>query len=212
METLHLVRHGEVDNPDGVVYAMLPGFGLSAAGNAQAMAAASHLARSAARLVISSPLQRAVETATPIADRLGVVLRLDDRVTEWHLARRWAGVRWTDLAEQFPGELEAYLAAPADLPFDVESIAQVADRMAEVVAALDTPANGPIVVVSHQDPIQSLRLRLTGRDLAELGRDKPGHGTVITLSRNGDGWSETETWSPPGPFTPFPPGASGADT
>ena len=69
---LLLVRHGEVLNPDHVVYADLPGFGLSNRGRAQAEETAEHLATSGAAVVVSSPLLRAVQTAGPIADRLGV--------------------------------------------------------------------------------------------------------------------------------------------
>ncbi len=196
------MRHGEVHNPDHVVYAGLPGFGLSPAGATQAAAAAGHLAAAGADLVVASPLQRAVETATPIADALGVVVRLDERLTEWGLATRWAGVVWEDLPARFPGELEAYLATPTVLPFASETIAEVAERVADVVAEIDVPA---AILVSHQDPIQAARLALTGRDLAGLGRDKPAHAAVITLERDGGGWREIAAWEPPERSTPFPP-------
>lgn len=201
---LHLVRHGEVYNPDHVVYAGLPGFGLSATGRAQAMAAAAHLAGSGATIVISSPLQRAVETATPIADALGVTLRLDERLTEWGLAARWAGVVWEDLPTRFPGELEAYLATPADLPFTPEPLDAVAERMAAVASEI---VDGDAVLVSHQDPVQAARLNLTGGALSDLGVGKPAHASVITLERTADGWRELAAWEPDEPSAPFPPPA-----
>jgi broad specificity phosphatase PhoE len=203
-QRLHLVRHGEVHNPDHVVYAGLPGFGLTPAGTAQALAAARHLAGSGAAIVISSPLQRAVETATPIADALGVTLRLDERLTEWGLATRWAGVVWEDLPTRFPGELEAYLATPADLPFAPETLAAVAERMAAVVAEIGA---GDAVLVSHQDPVQAARIALTGGSLADLGVDKPSHASVISLERTAEGWRELSVWEPPDRSAPFPPPA-----
>lgn len=204
LERLHLVRHGEVHNPGGVVYADLPGFGLSPVGALQAEAAAGHLADSRAGLVVCSPLERAVATAEPIARRLSVPLRVDARLTEWRLAQRWAGVPWAELSTRFPGELEAYLAAPADLAFAAESIHEVAARMAGVVADLDREAVATAILVSHQDPVQALRIVLTGRDLASLNVDKPAHATVVSLTRTPGHWAES-SWSPPIPSDPFPP-------
>jgi broad specificity phosphatase PhoE len=192
---LELVRHGEVHNPRHLVYASLPGFGLSEAGLEQARAIASRLAADPPGVVVSSPLERAVQTAAPIADAAGVPLRTDERLIEWRLLDRWAGVVWGDLAETHPGETEAYLATPHDLPFSPEPIEAVARRMASVVADLGIEfPGGHAAVVSHQDPVQALRLHLTGRSLARLGRDKPGHGTVLTLRPE---WVETERWDPP---------------
>ena len=78
-----LVRHGEVDNPLGVYYGRLPGFGLSDGGRCQAHAAAVYLAQRATTsmlpppespqvpaAVYCSPLRRAHETARILADRL----------------------------------------------------------------------------------------------------------------------------------------------
>lgn len=203
---LHLVRHCEVHNPDHVVYADLPGFSLSAAGRQQALATARHIASLGADIVVSSPLERAVETAAPIAEALGVPLHTDDRLTEWRLGTRWAGVVWERLDEVFPGELDAYLSHPADLPFSPESIVDVAARIRRAIdeAGAGHPGRAA-VVVSHQDPVQAARLALTRRSLDRLPIDKPGHGTVITLDP-GDPWVEVARWDPPEPeTTAFPP-------
>ncbi|MDT7721991.1 MAG: hypothetical protein QOE94_3002, partial [Mycobacterium sp.] len=63
---VHLVRHGEVYNPEGVLYGRLPGFSLSDKGIQQAQAVAESLADRDIVAVIASPLQRAQETAAPI--------------------------------------------------------------------------------------------------------------------------------------------------
>ena len=75
--TVHLLRHGEVHNPDGVLYGRLPEFHLSELGREMARTLAEHFReRSAqgARIVhlAASPLTRAQETAQPIADALGL--------------------------------------------------------------------------------------------------------------------------------------------
>lgn len=206
LRALHLVRHGEVHNPDHVVYADLDGFGLSGTGRRQAISAAEHLGKESCNAIVASPLDRAVETAAAIAAAADLTPTIDDRLTEWSLGMRWAGVGWDDLPDRFPGELEAYLAQPTDLDFVSETIGQVAARMAQVVAELSTDnPDGSAVIVSHQDPIQALRLLLTGRPLSDLNLDKPEHCSVITLQPAGQGWSEVSVWNPEIASEPFPP-------
>ena len=64
---VHLVRHGEVDNPRGVIYGRLPHYHLSADGALMAKAAADFLSDRDVTVLRCSPLTRAVETAAPIA-------------------------------------------------------------------------------------------------------------------------------------------------
>ncbi|MEE9582893.1 MAG: histidine phosphatase family protein, partial [Acidimicrobiia bacterium] len=86
------------------------------------------------------------------------------------------------------------------------SIAEVAARMAMVVDDLgDQYPGGAATIVSHQDPIQALRLQLSGRSLSGLQTDKPVHGCVITLISRPSGWSEAASWVPAIESSPFPP-------
>ena len=205
---LSLVRHGEVHNPGHICYGDLPGYGLGPNGRRQARAAGAYLAPSGADLLLCSPLLRARETAAIIGRSLGLGPVADDRLTEWRLATRWAGAAWEDLPALFPGELEAYLSHPADLPFSPESIAAVAERVVDLVEELGRSHPGSrAVLVSHQDPIQAARLRLTGQPLSSLPVDKPGHGSVLTLEP-GTPWSLAARWDPPGPVASFPPALS----
>jgi broad specificity phosphatase PhoE len=79
---VHLVRHGEVHNPTGVIYGRMPGYHLSRDGVAMARAAAEFLAPRDVTVVRCSPLDRAVETAAPIAEQFGVPAVVDDRLIE----------------------------------------------------------------------------------------------------------------------------------
>ena len=79
---VHLVRHGEVHNPGRILYGRLPGFQLSEAGRLMAKAAADFLADRDITVLKSSPLQRAVETAEPIAAEFGLQAEIDDRLIE----------------------------------------------------------------------------------------------------------------------------------
>ncbi len=190
-----LVRHGEVHNPEGVVYADLEGFGLSELGRAQAAATATRLP--AGSTIMVSPLQRAVETANIIAGDIAASVTVDEDLTEWRLGQRWAGEIWESIDERFPGELTAYLEHPHDLDFAEETLAILAARVAGAVRRHRLASQGPLVIVSHQDPIQAARLELTGRTLIDLHQDKPGHAAVVTLEGSGDGpWDEIAMWAP----------------
>jgi broad specificity phosphatase PhoE len=79
---VHLVRHGEVHNPDGVLYGRRDGFHLSDLGKQMAEKTAAALASRDVAVVLSSPLERARETAAPLADRLGLEVGIDERVIE----------------------------------------------------------------------------------------------------------------------------------
>ena len=79
---VHLLRHGEVDNPHGIIYGRLPGYHLSATGRLMAEAAADFFAERAVVALYCSPLERAQETARPVAERLGLPVVTDDRLIE----------------------------------------------------------------------------------------------------------------------------------
>ena len=64
---VHVCRHGQVDNPDHILYGRLPGYGLSALGHAMAERLGEHFADAPLVQLRVSPLQRAKETLAPIA-------------------------------------------------------------------------------------------------------------------------------------------------
>ena len=79
---VHLLRHGEVFNPDGILYGRLPGFRLSENGIRQAKIVAGALADADLAAVLASPMQRAQETAAPIAAAHGLEIDTEDRLIE----------------------------------------------------------------------------------------------------------------------------------
>ena len=190
------MRHAEVSNPEHIVYASLPGFGLSARGAVQAGATARYLGRRPLVAVWSSPLERAVRTAEAIATRLGEPVRVDPDLSEWKLMDRWAGTAWDDLELTFPGELTAFLSRPDQLDFTPEPLAALGERVAGAVRRLQVSyPQGEVVVVSHQAPIRAATLLLTGEPLSRFWDAKPGHGAVITL-QPGARWAVEATWQP----------------
>ena len=92
--TVHLVRHGEVFNPQQLLYGRLPGFGLSRRGREQSRAAAQWLRARSLAALYNSPMQRARETAAILAEQPGVPPpNVDARLNEVHNAPRWH-CRW----------------------------------------------------------------------------------------------------------------------
>src|ERR1700689_4905658 len=79
---VHLVRHGEVENPRGVLYGTIPGFHLSADGRVMAKAAADFLAGRDVTAPPPPPRGRALEPAEPIAAQFGLDVVMDDRLIE----------------------------------------------------------------------------------------------------------------------------------
>lgn len=187
---VHLVRHGEVENPRNVVYADLPGFHLSRRGRREAAWTGAFLADRPIEAVYASPLDRAMETASIIASRHGLKPNAVESLGEWRLMNRWSGLLWQELDTHFPGELETYLSDPTGMDFAPESLHDLAQRLARTLTELAgrTP-DGEIVVVSHQDPIQAARLVLTGQPLLDLHLVKPHHCETISLVP-GCPWSE----------------------
>ncbi|MDR1151356.1 MAG: histidine phosphatase family protein [Bifidobacteriaceae bacterium] len=164
--TVHLVRHGEVANPDRILYGVLPGFHLSPRGAAMARATADHLAgrRGRARAdivhVVASPLERAQETATPIADAFGLSIVTDPRVIE--AGNVFQGERVTIPFLAKPRNA-VRLRAPGT-PSWGEPYVQIAARMTSAIAAARVAARGHgAVIVSHQLPIWVVRAHVERR-------------------------------------------------
>jgi broad specificity phosphatase PhoE len=162
--TVHLVRHGEVDNPRGVLYGRLPGFRLSAAGEGMAHLAAEALRGHDVTVVRSSPLERAVQTAAPIAAEFGVVPTTDDRLIESDniFEGRTFGVGDGSLKNP---AVWRYLWNPFR-PSWGEPYAAVAERMLAAIAdARDAAAGHEAALVSHQLPIEVTRRKAEGDHL-----------------------------------------------
>ena len=79
---VHLMRHGEVHNPTGVLYGRIPDFHLSELGHKMADRVAEHVAGRDIVHLVSSPLERAQETMEPIARTLGLTPDIDERLIE----------------------------------------------------------------------------------------------------------------------------------
>lgn len=204
---VHLVRHGEVDNPGGVLYGRLSGFHLSEAGRVMAKAAADFLAGRDITVVRSSPLERAVETAEPIAAEFGLPIVTDDRLIE--AANHFEGLRF-GVGDGALGQPRywLYLRNPFR-PSWGEPYAEVAARMLAAVRDAAAAAGGhEAVCVSHQLPIWSTRRSAEGKRLwHDPRRRQCALGSVTTFTVTGGQITNVQYREPSGPSRPQVAGA-----
>jgi broad specificity phosphatase PhoE len=183
---VHLLRHGEVFNPEKVLYGRLPGYRLSETGEAMALAAAEWLADKSLTHVLSSPLERAQQTAAPIAGKLDLPIEVDDRLIEAGNAFEGLRVGVGDGALRQPQHW--WKLRNPFRPSWGEPYVEIAARMlAAVEAARDAARGGAAVCVSHQLPIWTLRLHLEGRRYAHDPRRREcGLASITSLTYEGD--------------------------
>lgn len=163
--TVHLLRHGEVHNPGRVLYGRLPGYHLSDLGRRMADLAAEHLADHDVVHVVSSPLERAQETAAPIAAAHDVQVTVDERVVEAGNDFEGLPVAGGQGLLRHP-RLWHKLLNPLR-PSWGEPYTAIVERMRDAVIDARAAARGhEAVVVTHQAPIWMLRLATEGRPLA----------------------------------------------
>ncbi|HEV2451590.1 MAG TPA: histidine phosphatase family protein [Streptosporangiaceae bacterium] len=183
---VHLLRHGEAHNPQRLIYARLPDFHLSEEGRMMAKAAADFLVPRDVVALSSSPMERARETAEPLAAQLGLEVVIDERLTEaWN---HFEGKRFAvgDGALRRP-EYWRYLINPFR-PSWGEPYRQVADRMLAAMATAREAARGrEAVCVSHQLPIWVVRRAAEGRRLwHDPRRRQCALGSVTSFTYRGD--------------------------
>lgn len=160
--TVHVMRHGEVHNPEGILYGRLPDYHLSERGRAQAQRVAEVLADRDIVAVIASPLERAQETATPVAARHNLVIDTNADLIESTNVFEGKRVSPGDGALRDPRNWK-YLINPVR-PSWGEPYREVAIRMRRALDAARTRAAGhEAVCVSHQLPVEILRRSMNGK-------------------------------------------------
>jgi broad specificity phosphatase PhoE len=182
---VHLLRHGEVHNPNHVLYGRLPGYHLSANGRLMAAAAADYFDGRPVTAVFASPLERAQETAQPVADRLGLQITTDDRLIESGNVLEGKSVSLASLAVN-PLNWK-YLWNPFT-PSWGEPYGEVVARVRQVIDRAREAARGQeAVCVSHQLPIWVSRLAAEHRRLWHNPSSRQcALGSVTSLTFDGD--------------------------
>ena len=164
--SVHLLRHGEVHNPEGVLYGRLPGYHLSDLGREMAQRVAETLLeqRRDVVAVVASPLERAQETAAPIAAAFGLQVATDDRLIE--AANHFQGMKFGvgDGSLRRPAHWW-FLRNPARPSWGEPYVEQARRMLAAAADARDAARGHEAVLVSHQLPVWTTRQRAEGRRL-----------------------------------------------
>ena len=158
-----LVRHGQATfNVEGRLPGQLPGIPLTDEGRRQAHRAAVALSGLRLDMVVSSPLERALETARIIARGWALEVREDSRLMDTDVGS-WAGRKIGEIAKEDPN-WGAFLKKPTEPPPGVESMDVVQARATAVIEALrgDPAAGENVVVVAHADVIKLIVAHYTG--------------------------------------------------
>ncbi|HEX5596389.1 MAG TPA: histidine phosphatase family protein [Micromonosporaceae bacterium] len=159
-----MLRHGEVYNPEQILYGRLPGFRLSELGVQMAQAAAEVLASRDVTYVVASPLERAQETAAPIAARFGLPVAVDEQLIE--SANWFEGKRVSPGDGSFRDPRNWWVLRDPLTPSWGEAYKVIAERMVAALQAARAAAEGhEAVCVSHQLPIWTLRRYIEGKRL-----------------------------------------------
>ncbi len=194
--TVHLVRHGEVQNPDGILYGRLAGFPLSERGHRMAERVVDALSDRPVTHVVASPLERARQTAQPLARRIGLEVQPEPRVVE--AGSRLEGLRLAGAKRVFRTPVAwRHLWNPVR-PSWGEPYEEVVARMTAAVDDARAAARGhEAVIVTHQLPIWALRLRLEGRRLVHDPRRRQCSLCSITSLQFDDDLLTAVTYSEP---------------
>ena len=192
---IHLVRHGEVFNPDGILYGRIRGFGLSELGHRMAAAAAESLAGREISALYASPLQRAQESAAPWAQNFGLDIVTEERIIE--PTNAFEGSAKMGPAVVFAPRSWKYLVNPFR-PSWGEAFTSVEARMlAAVDDAYTSVVGGEVVMVSHQMPIVMVARSVKGMKLWHDPRKRRcALSSITTLAREGDRFVEVDYQEP----------------
>ncbi|MCO1339439.1 histidine phosphatase family protein [Kocuria polaris] len=194
LATVHLMRHGEVHNPDRVLYGRLPGYHLSELGYEMAERAAAYFVarrENGANIVsvAASPLLRAQETARPTAQALGLEIDVEPRIVE--AGNRFEGM--SDVKQRLRDpRLWPLLVNPLRPSWGEPYREQVA-RVMEAVSerrerAVEMGGDGAeAILVAHQLPIWVTRLAAERRPLAHDPRRREcSLASITSLDFDGD--------------------------
>lgn len=167
---VHLVRHGEVYNPRKILYGRMPGYHLSSRGRSMAAATAKFFTGRDVAYLAASPLERAQETAEPIAAVTGCEVRTCEEIVE--AGNTFEGLRTKGWRSQLFNPIRwRYMTNPAK-PSWGEPYEEIWARMQVALQRARAQAAGrEAVLVSHQLPIVMVQRAVQGKPLRHMSRE-----------------------------------------
>lgn len=176
----HLIRHAAHDRLGTVLVGRLNGVQLSLAGRAEAKELAQHFRREEITAVISSPRERAQETAEPIADALKLEMRISNALDEINMGG-WQGHSFSELAQNDAWQRWNSCRSMVRPPRG-ETIAEVQSRLlGELLHIHATEPGGQFVMVSHAEPIRAILLHILGLSADSWSRIEIAPASISTI-------------------------------
>lgn len=167
---VHLVRHGEVYNPKKILYGRMPGYHLSSRGRSMAAATSKFFAGRDVVYLAASPLERAQETAAPIAEVTGREIQTRSDIIE--AGNTFEGLRTKGWRSQLINPIRWRHMTNPFQPSWGEPYEEILARMLAAVEDARAQAEGhEAVMVSHQLPIVMVQRHVQGKRLAHVSRE-----------------------------------------
>ena len=170
MTKLILIRHGESEYNLVRRYTGQTDVELTEKGRLQAKITAEHILKNyKIDEIWSSDLKRAIDTAKPIADALGLEIKTDKRLREIY-AGDWQGMLFSEVEKKFPEEYAFYKANKSiSRTPNGEGMRDVLPRVEEAVREIAEGCDGKCVLIStHNGPLMTLEVPMLGKDLQNL--------------------------------------------
>lgn len=207
-QTLLFIRHGQTTwNVEHLLPGQLPGVALTEAGRAQAERLAEALRVLPITTIISSPLERARDTALYLARARDITLQLDDGLMDTNVGR-WSGQKYDELLKNDPA-WKAYVLDPSTAPEGVETFPQVQQR---VLAAVERwqqqdTSSAYLAFVAHADVVKLLLAHYIGLDANRAGLLSIDNASVSMVELEPEhrprvvaiGWNPQPGWLKPPP-------------
>lgn len=190
---MYLIRHGATAANEQRPYILQGGginHSLSESGQSQARALADFMAQRRVDHVFCSPLIRAVETATAVAERHKLTLETVDPLVEVDVGQ-WEGQCWDDIMQQHPDHYARFMADPAATAYlGGESYTDVKNRVEPALRQLlTTYAGSRLVVVAHNVVNRAYLAELLGIPLSQAKQIRQTNTGINVIRHTGD---ETE--------------------
>ncbi|MCX6036683.1 MAG: histidine phosphatase family protein [Chloroflexi bacterium] len=185
MPTLLLIRHGENDTlVKNRMPGRIPGIHLNGRRQKQAAELVRTLSILPIKAIYSSPLERAVETAKPLAQTLGLRIQLRPDLTDTDVGD-WAGRSWKVLGRTRLWKVIQQTPSQFQFPGG-ETFVQAQERVVRALDAIESAhADELIAVVFHADPIKLAVAHYLGLPLDNFQRLTSHTGSVTILKMDG---------------------------
>jgi len=184
--TFHLVRHAAHGLLGRVLTGRMPSVSLNEDGRAQTLRLADYFLACPVAAVVSGPLQRAQQTAAPIAVALGLVVTTDAGLDEIDFGE-WTGMGFDALQDSVPWQAWNLRRGTAPTPGGETMLEALARALRSLARLRRAYPDGEVVLVSHQDLLKALLMHSLGAPLDLMHRIELAPASRSVLRIFGDG-------------------------